>query len=311
MQIIKLDISRYDVPETLCAKQGDVGRCFQVVLTDSGEDYPIPEGAWLSAWYSGTSGSGNFSAIGEKCAFAVNGNTVTVELIAQMLQNRGGGNLCVILHSADGSQLGLWNIPYVVEGVPGMDSSGATQYYTALSETATLAAASAEKAETAARKLVIDSSLTKAGQAADAANTGDAIRRAEANITALQANSMESEEHPGCYYRIVEGEAEWINPPILIGTAYRTTRRWQGMPVYERLLDCGYVGSSGTYSVSNPISNGIILSYEGYIASGNSYRTLPVSVCGAFVQDSSILFSIANEGYIGWRILLKIKYHKV
>lgn len=154
MQIITLDISRYDVPETICAKQGDVGRKFQAKLTDSNKEYSIPEGARLSVWYSGTSGSGNYSAIGENSAFAVAGNTVTVEMITQMLQNKGGGTLCLMLHGTDGTQLGMWNIPYVVEPVPGLNSRGATDYYTALSETAAMAAASADKAQKAAAAAV-------------------------------------------------------------------------------------------------------------------------------------------------------------
>ena len=150
MQTIKLDLSCYDVPQTVVAKQGDVGRKFRAVLSDSNREYSVPNGAKLSVWYSGTSGNGNYSQIGDSSAFSVEGSTVTVELITQMLQNKGGGTLCLMLHGADGTQIAMWNIPYTVEPVPGMGSAGAEQYYTALSETATIAADSAKKAQAAA-----------------------------------------------------------------------------------------------------------------------------------------------------------------
>ena len=35
------------------------------------------------------------------------------------------------------------------------------------------------------------------------------------------------------------GEWEWINPPMELGVEYRTTERWQGKPVYTKLVDCG------------------------------------------------------------------------
>lgn len=151
MQIIELDLSnkltREEDYPTIHAKQGDVGRKFKVVLTDCGQNYLIPEGAVFSVWYFGTSGEGNYSAIGDRSAFLVEGNSVIVEIITQMLQNSGGGSLCLLIHGTDGEQIGLWNIPYKVEAVKGIQSKGASVYYSALSEYAALTAQSASKAE--------------------------------------------------------------------------------------------------------------------------------------------------------------------
>lgn len=150
MQTIKLDLSSYEVPQSILAKQGDVGRKFLAKLTDSNREYTIPEGAKLSVWYSGTSGSGNYSMIGERSAFTVEGSAVTVEMITQMLQNKGGGTLCLMLHGNDGTQIAMWNIPYTVEAVPGMGSAAAQQYYTALSAAAANVERDAKLAQEAA-----------------------------------------------------------------------------------------------------------------------------------------------------------------
>ena len=143
MQVINLDLSVKGIVPLLQAKQGDVGRKFQAVITDGGTAYAIPSGTSLSVWYSGASGEGNYSHIGldddflqSRSAFTVSGNTVTVELVAQMLACAGGGTLSLVMNGADGTQIATWNIPYFVEKIPGANSEGATQYYTAYAEVA-------------------------------------------------------------------------------------------------------------------------------------------------------------------------------
>lgn len=134
MQTIYLDISNKGVIPTIYAKQGDVRRKFKAILTDNMVAYAVPEGAAFSVWYSGASGDGNYTDIGAENAVAVAGNEVTVELIAQMLNNAGDGELCLIMTGADGFQLGTWNIPYRVEAVPGVGSKPAEQYWAAFDE---------------------------------------------------------------------------------------------------------------------------------------------------------------------------------
>lgn len=135
MQTIHLDIAQKNTIPVVYAKQGDVGRTFQAVITDNGVPYTIPQEAGFSLWYSGSGGEGNYSVIGERDAFSISGNTVTVELITQMLVPNGG-LLCLVLNAANGTQLGFWDIQYTVEAIPGAESPEAQQYYTALSETA-------------------------------------------------------------------------------------------------------------------------------------------------------------------------------
>ena len=112
MQVINLDLSvKLDIP-FLQAKQGDVGRKFQAVITDGGTAYNIPSGTTLSVWYSGTSGEGNYSEIGldddflrSRSAFTISGNAVTVEMVAQMLSCPGRGTMCLVMNSAEGEQI--------------------------------------------------------------------------------------------------------------------------------------------------------------------------------------------------------------
>ena len=46
---------------------------------------------------------------------------------------------------------------------------------------------------------------------------------------------------------------EYVIPPMKIGVEYRTTERWNGAPVYVKLVDCGNVAA--TMNVNTGISN--------------------------------------------------------
>lgn len=53
---------------------------------------------------------------------------------------------------------------------------------------------------------------------------------------------------------------EWINPPMELGTEYRTTERYLGKPVYAKLVDCGTIPAQGTHKdlVFSPDANSIV-----------------------------------------------------
>lgn len=164
MKTIHIDLSNKNVLPVVYAKQGDVGRKFAVVFTEAGTPYNIPNDAHLSVWYDGDSGDGNYTHIGEDSAFLIDGNTVEVEMITQMLSVPGRGNMCIVLANGEGEQIGSWNITYVCEERPGFDSEGAKSYFNAFSEVIEAAA-----------KFTVDKTLSKSGSPADAAVTGSRI----------------------------------------------------------------------------------------------------------------------------------------
>jgi hypothetical protein len=52
-----------------------------------------------------------------------------------------------------------------------------------------------------------------------------------------------------CYYRMVDGVKEWINPPMIYGNEYRTTERWNGKAVYTKMIYGGAFPTSGNMDV--------------------------------------------------------------
>lgn len=50
---------------------------------------------------------------------------------------------------------------------------------------------------------------------------------------------------PGCYFRTVDGEQEFMNPPMFLNTVQRTTKRFKGYPVYTVAIHIPNLKSAG------------------------------------------------------------------
>ena len=353
MQVINLDLSVKGVIPLLHAKQGDVGRKFKAILTDGGEAYPVPAGAAVSVWYSGASGTGNYTDIGTESAVSVSGNEITVELITQMLATPGEGVVCLVLSTAAGDELGMWNINYCVEPRPGMNSVAAQEYYTAFSK--------------AVSELPYpDESLSVAGKAADAAATGTELAgKAPAGYglgtTTQKAHNDDPNEitKTGFYsaqhanlppYRDgrahifhIEGtggyaiqfsfdfndqlhairkklenvwqEWEFETQPMKAGYEYRTTERWNGKPVYKKLIEYTNpeaIGGTMTLSIPHSI-NGLDMILTASCTTSNyllPYLTAGSSLC-ITGWNSTNLSMISNSSWgAGRKWYIELRYTK-
>ena len=67
----------------------------------------------------------------------------------------------------------------------------------------------------------------------------DNAEEARANLEVAQA--IKSNDYPGCFYRIIDGETEWLNPPMIKNVEYRTTKRYKGLAVYEKVDTSGNI----------------------------------------------------------------------
>lgn len=198
MQTIKLDIAQKNNVPLLYVKQRDVGHVFAIELYENGVPYEGIEENNFAVWFSGASGDGNYTEIGDATAVSVDGNLVEVQMIMQMLNEPGDHEMCVVMYGQGGNvQKGFWNIPYFVEAIPGADSEGATEYYQAFldaqkkaEEAADRAEDAADRAEGAAAKInvdqeYIDIQVFSAGQSAEIAAT--AARDAQAAASRAEA----------------------------------------------------------------------------------------------------------------------------
>lgn len=86
---------------------------------------------------------------------------------------------------------------------------------------------------------------------------------------------------------------EWVNPPMQFGVEYRTTERYDGKPVYCKLVDCGALPDSTTKSVAYYGAATRIIRYSGEMRTTEQEFSLPytmynVNVCVQAITSHSI-----------------------
>lgn len=112
---------------------------------------------------------------------------------------------------------------------------------------------------------------------------------------AEKMHALESTDYPGCYYRMVNGVQEWINPPTVAGVEFRTTERRSAKPVYTRLIDCGNMPAAGSVAIvqapydeaANPIATAWI--YNSYLSYYN--QSLPRYTTGS---PTTVAYGVAT-----------------
>lgn len=104
----------------------------------------------------------------------------------------------------------------------------------------------------------------------DGAETFDIMDGKNATV-----GDIEDDFYPGCYYRFVDDEKEWVNPPMIKGEEYRTTERFGGSPVYTQVIDFGALPSNSTKKLSIGISSDKVISVEALICSDKYATMLP------------------------------------
>lgn len=102
---------------------------------------------------------------------------------------------------------------------------------------------------------------------------------------------------------------EWVNPPMVVGTEYRTTERYLGKPVYAKLVDCGAGPNKARKTVSAGISNVdkavsatgswalLSIPYEFYSGDVNGAQAISVTLNGTSVEIASTVDYSTNTVY--------------
>ena len=138
---------------------------------------------------------------GSHSAFAVDGNTITVELAEQALSTPGTNTVALLINGADGYQLASWNFALMIEPVPGLEAPEATAYYNALTEQVAKTLANAKAAAQSAAEAA--ASAEAAQQVAQGAvgyyETPDALEQAHPTAQKLGTGLLWAARTPfGC-----------------------------------------------------------------------------------------------------------------
>lgn len=141
-------------------------------------------------------------------------------------------------------------------------------------------------------------------------STGRTINITPEKIGAAPA--VESTEYPGCYYRTVGGEPEWINPPMEDEVEYRTTERFQGKPVYTKQIVMNFVGSILTQTTYIYAASALWVEYSRRTASLNVWEDClgETSLTSVGPSTHSLTVNCDLDGYDSVTVITQVKFTK-
>lgn len=137
--------------------------------------------------------------------------------------------------------------------------------------------------------------ITENGSTSVVPDSGKVLSGVEINVDVEGGNQMEDTTYKGCYYRLAGDEKEWINPPMVVGTEYRTAERYEGKPVYTKLVDFGNLPNSARKSVSTGIAGQYAIDMQFNIhMQGNQLTHFPYVSSGYEAVTRSFLNTVGE-----------------
>ena len=131
-----------------------------------------------------------------------------------------------------------------------------------------------------------------------------------------EAIQIESEDYPGCFYRLVDGKEVWINPPMIPGQWYTTTEQYNGKYVIAEAIE-GTLSSSTSDDFVLSMTIGSLVSMTGVVQSTGAQKTadmLPVYPDGVtslycYLTHASRKISVPHSAaFAGCTVRATIKY---
>ena len=125
----------------------------------------------------------------------------------------------------------------------------------------------------------------------------------------------------GAYYRMVDGEKEWINPPLSPSRGeFRTAERYGIYPLYAQMITVGGLPTNGTVSLNVGIPPESIIRMEGWAygpsSDGHKYKyPMPMIASGKvdayyLMQDTGKLLIPCPGSMAGWEARFTFWYIK-
>lgn len=104
------------------------------------------------------------------------------------------------------------------------------------------------------------------------------------------APAVADSTYTNCYYRMVNGKKEWINPPMEAGIEYPLTERYDGYPLYAKLISVSALPATSSMDVSVGVIGNYIRSIDTCIhTSWNSATQHPfISLTGTYTPLTKI-----------------------
>ena len=129
----------------------------------------------------------------------------------------------------------------------------------------------------------------------------------------------EIDAYPGCYFRQrPNGEMEWLNPPMYPNVEYRTTERWNGKPVYCKVIEIGTAdipASSGSKRVEIGVEHTNVVRYHCFASYSTNIIGLPYADSSGDsltvrILGTGVFFNASSDAFSGYTATLTLYYVK-
>lgn len=310
-QVIHMDLTHMSQIPQVHAVQGDTcSRCVAVKLAVCGRPWNPPEETTAAVRYRKADGTGgHYASLPDgTAACVIRENCVSVMLAPQMLTLPGKVMAQVELVCRE-SILATFAMEILVEKDPAVGLIHSQNYVNwAQRVEDRLATALRDAKESglfdgkigATPRLRIGTVTTLPfGSMAQATLTGTA-EEPVLNLALPRGYDIaeESSEYPGCYYRMVDDEVEWLNPPVVLGVEYRTAERWRDNVVYTTVVNLG--GITDGKKVSHGVAAKEIIRAVGKLAN----IPMPVDFGTNFKASISVAMDMVHIYEVGYDSVL-------
>lgn len=129
------------------------------------------------------------------------------------------------------------------------------------------------------------------------------IKSAYDKAAAVEKLFLESGQYPGCFYRIINGNTEWINPPNMPGLEYLTTERWGGKPVYQKTLYIGALSNKTVMSIEIGAEYDKIISVTGYAYDPENNMSYPFPIILNGLTPVAVISGIEGNGLVSYVLI--------
>lgn len=155
-------------------------------------------------------------------------------------------------------------------------------------------------------------------------NIADTIVDQQAQINEKQ-NAIFKTNGGGEITQSIDGVTEWINPPLELGEEYRTIERYNGKPVYCKLVNFGNLPNETLKYIAHGISNiDDIVLVSGSAKNGSSVGYIPSATSDTYVNSSPYIvgltwacgatetnvYIVTNANRTSWTGKIFMKYTK-
>lgn len=103
---------------------------------------------------------------------------------------------------------------------------------------------------------------------------------------------------------------EWVNPPMLLGTEYRTTERYLGKPVYVKAVNFGALPNNTEASVTFGDATTQAFAVTARILKNASSYTLPIPDQAVVWAGGATVYIKTTDDYSAWTGVVTVKYTK-